>query len=84
MTNLPDPKPKEFTAFQGNMISALTVSHSLILKPDKRLVSSLLAFPGIKPLMEGDHWESIPRPGGVGGRNQMYKPCSLWASGKKS
>lgn len=83
MTNLLDPKPKEFTAFQGNMIFALTVSHSFILKPDKELKFHLYSpFLGSSPLMEEDHWESIPRPGGVRGRNQTYKSCSLWASGK--
>lgn len=83
MTNLLDPKPKEFTAFQGNMIFALTVSHSFILKPDKELKFHLHSpFLGSSPLMEGDHWESIPRPRGVRGRNQTYKSHSLWASGK--
>ena len=83
MTNPLDPKPKEFTAFQGNLIFALTVSHSFILEPDKELKFHLHSpFQGSSSLMEGDHWESIPRPGGVRGRNQMYKSCSLWASGK--
>lgn len=82
MTNLLDPKPKEFTAFQGN-IFALTVSHSSLLKPDKELEfhrpSPSL---GSSPLMEGHHWEFILRPGGVRSRNQTYKSHSLWASGK--
>lgn len=41
-------------------------------------------FLGSSPLMEGDHWESILRPGGVRGRNQTYKSCSFEASGKIS
>lgn len=65
------------------MIFALTVSHSFILKPDKELKFHLYSpFLGSSPLMEKDHWESISRPGGVRGRNQTYKSCSLWASGK--
>lgn len=65
------------------MIFALTVSHRFILEPDKGLKFHLHSpFQGSSSLMEGDHWESIPRPGGVRGRNQTYKSCSLWASGK--
>lgn len=82
ITNLLDPKPKEFTAFQGN-IFALTVSHSFILKPDKELKFHLhLPFLGSNLLIEGDHEESFLRPGGVRSRNQTYKSCSLWGSGK--
>lgn len=82
MTNLLDPKPKEFTAFQGN-IFALTVSHSSLLKPDKELKFHRPSpFLGSSPLMEGHLWESILRPGGVRSRNQTYKSHSLWASGK--
>lgn len=65
------------------MIFALTVSHSFILKPDKELKFHLYSpFLGSSPLMEEDHWESIPRSGGVRGRNQTYKSCSLCVSGK--
>lgn len=83
MTNPLDLKPKEFTAFQGNMIFSLTVSHSFIPEPDKELRFHLhLPFQGSSSLMGGDHWESAPRSGGVRGRNQTYKSCSLWAAGK--
>lgn len=76
MTNLLDPKPKEFTVFQGNLF-ALTVSHSSLLKPDKELKFHRPSpFLGSSPLMEGHHWESILRPGGVRSRNQTYKSHS--------
>lgn len=37
ITNLLDPKPKEFMVFQGNMIFTLTVSHSCNPNTDKEL-----------------------------------------------